>query len=109
MFYELNWLSLQYRCDFYKIVMVYKCRNGLDPQYVCDTFNANHDIHNHNIRNASLRVTKHAKARTAYYYGSFALSGQRLWNDLPNNIKLCTSLSSFKNALYKCLIAKPQF
>ncbi len=27
----------------------------------------------------------------------------------PNNIKLCTSLSSFKNALYKYLIAKPQF
>ncbi len=89
--------------------MVYKCRNGLNPQYLCDTFNANHDIHNHNTRNASLRVTKHTKARTAYYHGSFALSGQRLWNELPNNIKLCTSLSSFKNALYKYLIAKPQF
>ncbi len=81
----------------------------LGPQYLCDTFNAKHDIHNHNTRNASLRVTKHPKARAAYYHGSFALSGQRLWNDLPNNIKLCTSFSSFKNALYKYLIAKPQF
>ncbi len=62
-----------------------------------------------NTRNVSLRVTKHAKARTAYYHGSFALSGQRLWNDLPNNIKLYTSSSSFTNALYKYLIAKPQF
>ncbi len=104
-----NWLSLQYRRDFHKFVMVYKCRNGLAPQYLCDIFNSNHDIHNLNTRNASLRVTKHAKARTAYYHGSYALSGQRLWNDLPNNIKLCTSLSSFKNALYKYLIAKPQF
>ncbi len=34
MFHELNWLSLQYRRDFYKIVMVYKCRNSLAPQYV---------------------------------------------------------------------------
>ncbi len=70
MFHELNWLSLQYRRDFHKIVMVYKCWNGLAPQYLCDIFNANHDIHNHNTRNASLRVTKHAKARTAYYHGS---------------------------------------
>ncbi len=87
-FHELNWLSLQYRRDFHEIVIVYKCWNGLAPQYLCDTFNANHDIHNHNTRNASLRVTEHAKARTAYYHSSFALSGQRLWNDLPNNIKL---------------------
>ncbi len=72
-----------------------------------DTFNANHDIHNHNTRHASLRVTKDAKARTAYYHGSFALSGQPLSNVLLNNIKLCTSLSSFKNALY--MIAKQQF
>ncbi len=79
----------------------------LRPQYLGDTFNTNHDIHNHNNRNAPSRVTKHAKARTAYYHSSFALSGQRLWNDLPNNSKLCTSLSSFKNALYKYLIAKP--
>ncbi len=58
------------------------------PQYLIDTFDlfANHDIHNHNTRNASLRVTKHAKARTVYYHGSFTLSGQRLWNDLSNNI-----------------------
>ncbi len=58
------------------------------PQYLCDTFNANHGIHDHNTRNVSLRVTKHAKARTVYYHASFALSGQRLWNDFPNNIKL---------------------
>ncbi len=79
------------------------------PQYLFDSFNANHDIHNNNTRNALLRVTKHAKARTAYYHDCFALFAQRLWNDLPNNIKFCTSLSSSKNALFKYLIDKPQF
>ncbi len=57
-------------------------------QYICNTFNTNHDIHNHNTINASLRVIKHVKARTAYYHGGFAVYDQRLWNDLPNNIKL---------------------
>ncbi len=37
---------------------------------------------------------------------NFALSGQKLWNDLPNSIKHCISVSSFKiilinNMLYK--------
>ncbi len=50
MFHELNWISLQCRHDFHKSVMVYKCRNSLAPHYLCDTFNANHDIHTHNTR-----------------------------------------------------------
>ncbi len=33
----------QNRCQYW---------NGLAPQYLCDTFNANQDIHNHNTRNA---------------------------------------------------------
>ncbi len=75
---------------------MYKWLNAPPPQYLCDTVNANHDIHNHNTRNDSLRVTKNAKSRTAYHHGRFQLSGQWLWNDLPNNIKHCTSLPSFK-------------
>ncbi len=30
--------------------MVYKCRNSWPPQYLCDTFNANHNIHNHKVK-----------------------------------------------------------
>ncbi len=90
MFQELRWLTLQHRCDFYKLVIVYKCRSGLAP-------------------NASLRVTKYVKARTAYYNSSFALYCQRLWNALTKYVKLCTSLSSFKNAPYTYMITKPQF
>ncbi len=31
MFHELKWLYLQCRRDFHKLVMMYKCRNGLAP------------------------------------------------------------------------------
>ncbi len=82
MFHELNWLSLQYtvlyRHEFHKIIMVYKCQNGLAPNTYMTHSIANHNTHNHNTRNASLRVTKHAKARTAYYHDSYAIPGQRL-------------------------------
>ncbi len=40
MFKELSWLSLKYRRDFQKCIMIYKCRNGLVPQYLCDLINS---------------------------------------------------------------------
>ncbi len=69
MFNKLKWLSLQQRQEFNKRILVYKCRMGLAPQYVCDMFIANNSNHSHNTRNATqLRATM---TRTAYYYRSF--------------------------------------
>ncbi len=47
--------------------------------------------------------------RTAYYYRGFTVSGLNLWNSLPNYIKECASLSSFKQSLYNDMVTKPQF
>ncbi len=58
MFNKLKWLSLQQRWDFPKCILVYKCRMGLAPQYLCDMFIANNSNHSYNTRNATqLRVT----------------------------------------------------
>ncbi len=60
MFKELGGLSLQYRRDFHKCIMIYKCRNGLAPQYLCDLFNSNDSMHSYNTRNFNqLRATKY--------------------------------------------------
>ncbi len=81
MFKNLGWLSLQYRRDFHKCIMIYKCRNGLAPHYLCDLPNSNESMHSYNPRNSSqLRATKSC---TAYYHHSFILSGLNLWNSLP--------------------------
>ncbi len=107
MFNKLKWLSLQQKRDFYKCILVFKCRMGLAPQYLCDMFIANNSNHSNNTRNATqLRATI---TRTAYYYRSFTVSGLNLWNCLPNHIKECTSLSSFKRSLYNHMVTKAQF
>ncbi len=104
---ELGWLSLQYRRDFHKCIMIYKCRNGIAPQYLCDLFNSNDSMHSYNTRNSShLWATK---SRTAYYHHSFTVSGLNLCNSLPRNIQESNSLSSFKSALLKFIGPKPQF
>ncbi len=40
-FKELGWLSLENRRVMHKCTMVFKCRNGLAPPYLIDSFNAN--------------------------------------------------------------------
>ncbi len=40
-FKELGWLSLENRKCMHKCTMVFKCRNGLAPQYLIDSFNGN--------------------------------------------------------------------
>jgi hypothetical protein len=107
MFKQLSWLSLQNRRDFHKCTMVFKCRNGLAPEYLMTRFKANDTKHSYNTRNASqLRATK---TRTQYYNRSFTVSGHRLWNSLPTDIHNCSSLPSFKSALFKHMSTKPQF
>ncbi len=70
-------------------------------------FNSNDGIHSYNTRNSSqLRATK---SHTTYYHHSFIVSGLNLWNSPSRNIQESTSLSSFKNALFKFISAKPPF
>ncbi len=41
MFRELGWLSKQHRRDFHKCIKLYKSRNYIVQQYLCDLFNYN--------------------------------------------------------------------
>ena len=107
MYKSLSWLSLQHRRDFHKCVMVYKCRNSLAPSYLEKLFTSNDTKHTYNTRHSSqLRSTK---TRTTYYHKSFTVSGHKLWNDLPSTIQNCTTLPTFKKALYKFYLDKTQF
>ncbi len=95
MFYVLKWQSLQQRCDFQKSSLVYKCRMGLAPQYLCDMFTANNSNHSYNMYN----TRNPTQDRAAYYHCRFPVIGLNLQNNLPNNIKESTSLSTFKGLI----------
>ncbi len=102
---SLDWLSLRHRRDFHKCILVYKY-NNLASSYLIEMFNFNDSLHSYSTRYASqLRSTK---TRTAYYHRSFTVFGHKLWNDLPSNIQNCTTLPSFKNALYNIYLTKTQ-
>ncbi len=99
MYKSLSWLSLKHRQDFHKCVMVYKCRNSLAPSYLENISTSNDTKHTYNTRESS--QVRSTKTRTTYYHRSFTVSGYKLWNDLPSTIQNCTTLPTFKKALYK--------
>ncbi len=47
---ELKWLNIKDRLNFHQMCLVYKCRNGLVPQYLAETFSNVSDKHEHHTR-----------------------------------------------------------
>ena len=97
---ELHWLPISYRIKFKVILLVYKCLNGMGPDYLSSMFNF-----------ASTTHTIHlAEPRIYSQYGerSFQRAGPKLWNGLPLDLKTCSSLESFKVAL-KTFLFKQAF
>ena len=95
---ELHWLPIIYRIDFKILLIVFKCLNGMGPDYLCSMLNFAH--FNHSIYLV--------EPRTFSSYGdrSFQKIAPKLWNELPCHIKKASSLETFKSSLKTYLFHK---
>ena len=90
----LGILPLKEKLMFNKAVLVFKACKNLAPPYLKRLFICS------SIRATSRYVTL-PKPRVDLFITSFSFSGASLWNTIPNQIKSCNSLTSFKTQLYK--------
>lgn len=76
---------------------MWKVLNGLSPNDLNITFGDNSRL---GIKAKIPALPKHCKdsAKTIYDV-SFAVSGPRLWNAIPENVKSNKTMEGFKNAL----------
>ena len=99
---ELNWLPVREQLRYRDIVLAYKCQNGLAPQYLMDKFSKRSCIHNRDTRaRDSLQIPLF---RTKTGQRSFVFRGTNIWNNLDDDLKQRTSLTSFKRALRDSLL-----
>jgi len=93
----LGLFSLQRRRERYIIIHMWKVLNGLSPNDLNITFGDNSRL---GIKAKIPALPKHCKdsAKTIYDV-SFAVSGPRLWNAIPENVKSNKTMEGFKNAL----------
>ena len=97
---ELHWLPVRFRIIYKIILLVFKCLNGLGPDYLCDMLhfaNSDHFIY-----------LVEPKTASAFGDKSFEKVGPKLWNELPIEIKTLSSIELFKSAL-KTLLFKKAF
>ena len=97
---EIDWLSLSDRRRYQKLVIVYKSKNGLIPEFLVDLFPPNvASISQYDLRNNDDYVI--LNRRTQLFANSFIPSSTELWNQLPLQIRRETTLSSFKISLLR--------
>ena len=75
---------------------MYKIKNCMAPDYLAELFNVRES--NYIIRNSDQFTLPKFNTMT-FGRKSFTYYGAKLWNNLPNEIKESSSLSSFKTAL----------
>ena len=89
----IKWLNVKHRVDYLTLTHVYKCQNGLSPDYL-QNFTKVSDKHGHFTRHCieSLVlpfVKTHGKK-------GFMYNGAFLWNELPPTVQDSSNLVTLK-------------
>ena len=95
---KLGWSNLKERRNKQKALMMFKIVNGMTPRYLKDIFSARPGASVYNLRTSQDDIAI-PRARTDYYRKSFAFTGGKIWNALPNNMKSELSFETFRNKL----------
>lgn len=90
----LDWLSISQKIKLNTLIMIYKMKNAMLPDYLSEKIKYNSDTHSINTRyrnNFRLpRVNSEMAKRSIYY------EGLKMYNELPNYIKESVTLAQFK-------------
>ena len=91
---ELHWIPVARRVDFKILVLTYKAMHDEAPVYLCELVRPYQPART--LRSASSNNLEVKRTRTKAGDSSFAVAAVSLWNTLPNFIKTCDTLASFK-------------
>ena len=97
---KLVLLSLTSRRRFLRLSLVFKIINNINcPDQLKDYLVRRSDVHKRSFRDTGLLDLP--KVSTKMGQNSFKFSAAKDWNDLPVELRELTSLSLFKNKLFK--------
>ena len=98
---DLHWLRVQERVTFKLALLVYKSLHGLAPSYlVAHCIPLSQCAGRQGLRSHSAGDLHVPRALSATYGSKpFAISGPKVWNQLPLTVKNSSSLVFFKSSL----------
>ena len=95
---KLGWSSLKENRNKQKALMMFKIMNGMTPAYLEDIFTRNIGRSVYNLRISRRNLTLPA-VKTDYCRNSFADTGAKIWNALPDEMKYEKSMKAFNHKL----------
>jgi hypothetical protein len=95
---HLHWLPVRYRIWFKVLLLAYKAQNNAAPVYLSDLLSPY--IPSRSLRSEQqCRLEQPASHSRKYGDRAFSVCAPRLWNELPNEIKMAKTVDSFKSLL----------
>ena len=92
----LNILSFEQSVFVSKAKIMYKVANGLVQQYICDLFTRRSEVaHGTSLRSITNQNFAIPKPKLTLYKESISYSGPVIWNNIPNDIRYLSNVSSF--------------
>ena len=95
---SLHWLPVKERIQFKISVLVFKARNGLSPDYLAQMLTPYEPPRKLRSSTGNLLVQPSYNLK-GYGHRAFSVAGPQLWNQLPDHIRSCNTLSNFKRNL----------
>ena len=93
--YILHWLPVKERIEYKILLITFKALSGLAPRYIIDLLCVY--VHKRNLRSSSDReFVVPTFNLESYGRRSFRVPAPILWNSLPQNIRLCDFIGTFK-------------
>ena len=96
-FKRLSWMKMSDRVKYFKLLHVFKIRNGLAPDYLSKRFTLVENTHEHNTRGCERNFS--ISTDISGSLTTFSYTAATLWNSLPNCFKELTSLKIFRKRL----------
>ena len=94
---KLHWLPVQSRIEFKIACITYKVLTTGQPTYLSTLLN--HYTPLRTLRSANQYRLQHPRVSTEFAKRSFGYLAPKIWNNIPLDIRLCSTLPTFKRHL----------
>ena len=92
---RLHWLPVRDRIQFKVLLLTFKALNNLAPEYMSELLTIYTPSRSLRSTNQPTRLLVPRTNRVTYSWCFYAIA-PTLWNNLPDNLKKCTSVAMFK-------------
>ena len=96
---ELNWLKVRVQCTYDLCIYIYKIRNNLLPDWL-ESMPTIAEVNNNSFNTRQSHLLFIPRTNTDSGARAIVVRGPVEWNKLPESIKNCHSVSSFKHQLH---------